>query len=57
MLRQTAEFKGAEVVRTRDPEVLKTLDAVVDVGGVYGAYLQGDFALTASHGRPVHAPL
>ena len=25
----------AEIVRTRDPEVLKTLDIVVDVGGVY----------------------
>ena len=31
----TQKFKGAEVVRTRDQELLKTLDAVLDVGGVY----------------------
>jgi len=37
LLRQTAEFKDAEVVRTRDPEVLKDLDVVIDVGGVYDA--------------------
>jgi uncharacterized UPF0160 family protein len=35
--RQTAEFKDAEVVRSRDPEVLKDLDVVIDVGGVYDA--------------------
>ena len=33
----TQKFKGAEVIRTRDPEVLKTLDIVIDVGGVYDA--------------------
>jgi hypothetical protein len=33
--RHTARFRDAEVVRSRDPEVLKDLDAVVDVGGVY----------------------
>lgn len=31
----TQKFKGAQVVRTRDLELLKTLDAVLDVGGVY----------------------
>ncbi|GAB4813079.1 hypothetical protein N2152v2_000125 [Parachlorella kessleri] len=35
MLRQTQAFKGAEVVRTRSPEVLKDLDVILDVGGVY----------------------
>ena len=35
LLLQTQKFVGADVVRTRDPEVLKTLDVVVDVGGVY----------------------
>lgn len=35
LLQQTQRFAGAEVVRTRDPELLKTLDVVVDVGGVY----------------------
>lgn len=33
MLRQTAAFKDAEIVRTRDPELLKDLDVVIDVGG------------------------
>lgn len=35
MLRQTASFKDAPVVRSRDPTVLERLDIVVDVGGVY----------------------
>lgn len=35
LLKQTAKFGAADVVRTRDPEVLKTLDVVIDVGGVY----------------------
>ncbi|XP_015865776.2 MYG1 protein C694.04c [Ziziphus jujuba] len=35
LLRQTHKFSGACVVRTRDPQDLDTLDAVVDVGGVY----------------------
>lgn len=35
LLQQTAKFKGADIVRTRDPEVLKDLDVVIDVGGVY----------------------
>lgn len=35
LLKQTAKFADCDVVRTRDPEVLKTLDVVIDVGGVY----------------------
>ncbi|XAR70123.1 hypothetical protein NMG60_11026885 [Bertholletia excelsa] len=35
MIRLTDKFSGAEIVRTRDPQVLDTLDAVLDVGGVY----------------------
>ncbi|KAF9436858.1 hypothetical protein BGZ76_002743 [Entomortierella beljakovae] len=35
MLRQTKEFSGANLVRTRDANVLGTCDVVVDVGGVY----------------------
>ena len=35
MLQKTARFKDTEVVRSRDPEVLKDLDIVIDVGGVY----------------------
>ncbi|WOK98732.1 hypothetical protein Cni_G07444 [Canna indica] len=39
MIRLTSKFSGAEIVRTRDPELLETLDAVVDVGGVYDSSL------------------
>ncbi|KAK9275823.1 hypothetical protein L1049_023094 [Liquidambar formosana] len=35
MIRLTDKFSGAEIVRTRDPQVLEGLDAVLDVGGVY----------------------
>ncbi|EFJ43254.1 hypothetical protein VOLCADRAFT_83324 [Volvox carteri f. nagariensis] len=35
LLRRTTLFQEAEIVRTRDPEVLKDLDVVIDVGGVY----------------------
>ncbi|KAH7099492.1 putative GAMM1 protein [Auriculariales sp. MPI-PUGE-AT-0066] len=35
LLRQTSEFKGADVLRTRTPEKLAECDIVVDVGGVY----------------------
>ncbi|XP_057510698.1 uncharacterized protein LOC130793063 [Actinidia eriantha] len=35
MIRLTNNFAAAEIVRTRDPQVLETLDAVLDVGGVY----------------------
>eukprot|EP00271_Cylindrocystis_brebissonii_P001281 TRINITY_DN11594_c0_g1_i1.p1 TRINITY_DN11594_c0_g1~~TRINITY_DN11594_c0_g1_i1.p1 ORF type:complete len:434 (+),score=62.34 TRINITY_DN11594_c0_g1_i1:76-1377(+) len=37
MLRLTDAFNDAAIVRTRDPKVLDTLDAVLDVGGVYDA--------------------
>jgi len=35
LLRRTKEFEGASVTRSRDPAVLETMDAVVDVGGTY----------------------
>lgn len=35
LLKQTDDFRDAEVVRTRDPAVLDTLDIVLDVGGEY----------------------
>ncbi|KAL5732023.1 hypothetical protein ACHQM5_004689 [Ranunculus cassubicifolius] len=35
MIRLTDKFKDAQIIRTRDPKVLDTLDAVLDVGGVY----------------------
>lgn len=35
MLRLTDEFKDAEIIRTRDPKLLDTLDCLVDVGGTY----------------------
>ncbi len=35
LLKQTPLFKDAEIVRSRDPEVLKDLDVVIDVGGTY----------------------
>ncbi|KCV71719.1 hypothetical protein H696_01141 [Fonticula alba] len=35
MLWQTEEFKGAQLVRSRDAEVLATADVVYDVGSVY----------------------
>lgn len=34
-LRQTPAFKDADIVRSRDPDVLSTADVVIDVGGVY----------------------
>jgi len=37
MLHETTPFKTAKIVRTRDPELLEKMDAVVDVGGVYCA--------------------
>ncbi|KAL0326715.1 UNVERIFIED_CONTAM: hypothetical protein Sangu_1749500 [Sesamum angustifolium] len=37
MIRLTEKFSGAHIVHTRDPQVLETLDAVLDVGGVYDA--------------------
>eukprot|EP00455_Lapot_gusevi_P049474 TRINITY_DN7021_c0_g1_i3.p1 TRINITY_DN7021_c0_g1~~TRINITY_DN7021_c0_g1_i3.p1 ORF type:complete len:377 (-),score=91.50 TRINITY_DN7021_c0_g1_i3:74-1069(-) len=35
MLRLTQQFRGAEVVRTRDPALLESLPVICDVGGVY----------------------
>ena len=35
LLQKTDRFKDTEVVRSRDQEVLKDLDIVIDVGGVY----------------------
>eukprot|EP00268_Persea_americana_P047386 TRINITY_DN4935_c0_g1_i4.p1 TRINITY_DN4935_c0_g1~~TRINITY_DN4935_c0_g1_i4.p1 ORF type:complete len:375 (+),score=75.92 TRINITY_DN4935_c0_g1_i4:229-1353(+) len=35
MIRLTDKFREAEIIRTRDPQVLDKLDAVLDVGGVY----------------------
>ncbi|KAL3037822.1 hypothetical protein AAZX31_01G092100 [Glycine max] len=35
MIRLTNKFNSAEIVRSRDPQVLEVLDAVLDVGGVY----------------------
>lgn len=40
LLRQTKDYRDAEVVRTRDPAKLDALDIVVDVGGVYDAEKQ-----------------
>ena len=35
MLKQTNDFKGASLIRTRDPAKLAECSVVVDVGGVY----------------------
>ncbi|XP_058182309.1 uncharacterized protein LOC131300464 isoform X3 [Rhododendron vialii] len=35
LIRLTNKFSAARIVRSRDPQVLDTLDAVLDVGGVY----------------------
>jgi uncharacterized UPF0160 family protein len=35
LLHQTKAFAGADIVRTRDPAVLQTLDVILDVGGEY----------------------
>ena len=35
LLQKTDRFKNAEVVRSRDQNVLSDLDIVIDVGGVY----------------------
>jgi len=35
MLHQTSEFKHAEITRTRNPDILKEMDIVVDVGAEY----------------------
>lgn len=35
LLKRTAKFRDAEIVRSRDPAVLDSLDIIIDVGGVY----------------------
>ncbi len=35
LLRRLERFAEAEIIRTRDTELLKTADVVVDVGGQY----------------------
>ncbi|KAJ6867993.1 hypothetical protein NC651_033130 [Populus alba x Populus x berolinensis] len=35
LIRLTDKFSNAHIIRSRDPQVLETLDAVLDVGGVY----------------------
>lgn len=35
MLKQLPEYKGSKIVRTRDSEILKQCEIVVDVGGEY----------------------
>ncbi|KAM3225865.1 hypothetical protein ACQJBY_058524 [Aegilops geniculata] len=35
LIRLTSQFSGADVVRTRDSQILDSLEAVLDVGGVY----------------------
>lgn len=35
LVKQLDEFKGATIVRSRDPKVLDTCDIVLDVGGTY----------------------
>ena len=37
MLKLLPQYKDALIVRTRDPEILKTCNIVVDVGGVFDA--------------------
>jgi hypothetical protein len=39
-LRQTPAFRDADIIRSRDPDVLATADVVIDVGGVYDAAAQ-----------------
>lgn len=43
LLKRTDHFKDADIVRTRDEDVLKQLDIVIDVGGKYdpGEHLSG----------------
>ncbi|GMH34452.1 hypothetical protein BSKO_02286 [Bryopsis sp. KO-2023] len=56
LLRNTDRFKDAQVVRSRDPEVLKDLNAVIDVGGVYDSdayrfdHHQKEFSEIFGHG-------
>ena len=40
LLLHTEQFHNSKVIRTRDPEVIDSCDAVVDVGGVYDHLLR-----------------
>lgn len=59
MLRRTAAFAGAPVVRTRDPELLAQLPVVIDVGGAYDPasgrldHHQRGFGETFGHGHAI----
>ncbi|KMZ65660.1 hypothetical protein ZOSMA_313G00100 [Zostera marina] len=56
MIRLTSKFKDSQIVRSRDPKVLDTLDAVLDVGGVYNPdtdrydHYQKGFSQVLGHG-------
>ena len=54
MLKQTDAFGGhnSTVIRTRDPEILKDADVVVDVGGVYDPGAAGECP-SCGIGKPV----
>ncbi len=52
LLQQTTKFGGADIVRSRDPEVLKGLDVVIDVGGVYDPGAPASLAASQGAGRP-----
>jgi uncharacterized UPF0160 family protein len=61
LLKQTPQFKDADVVRTRDPKVLQDLDIVIDVGATYdpGPPLQFVHIVAQRHGNnvnPLSAP-
>lgn len=51
LLKQTPEFKDADVVRTRDPKVLQDLDIVIDVGGTYDS---GPLLVQITRAPPAH---
>ncbi|KAL0221278.1 hypothetical protein RCL1_001132 [Eukaryota sp. TZLM3-RCL] len=50
LLQQLPQFRDAEIIRSRDPDVIASADVVVDIGGVYDPTLnrfdhhQRDFA-------------
>lgn len=37
LLKRTKQYQDAEIIRTRDADVLSNLDVVIDVGGTYNA--------------------
>ncbi|KAG5878834.1 hypothetical protein JTB14_023957 [Gonioctena quinquepunctata] len=58
MLKQLPDYSNAEIIRTRDPNILETCDIVVDVGGEYNSkthrydHHQRSFEHTLSSVRP-----